>query len=227
MAVSGYSGRQRICDTCFELHSSAQGAQLNDDLNVSKQIEATLKAGLKEKKEQVAWCEEFLRSVGSHDPAAAASSFSEEESADMDGNVQRMQLIKVASLSWLTTESTVAEKRVVLQQLTKECAKFQEELDSSAARAHGLKARNDALEKELAQSGNRSELEAAQELAARELSESQRELAGLVQRRMALEDQQRSTSSFSFLSFDSRAAFNERVSGCRRGACARSACNVM
>mmetsp|Transcript_72304 Transcript_72304/g.172362 ORF Transcript_72304/g.172362 Transcript_72304/m.172362 type:complete len:296 (-) Transcript_72304:12-899(-) len=224
--LSGFQSKQRVCDTCFELHSSVQGAEL-DGLNASKQIEASLKAGLKEKKDQVDWCEAFLTSVKDHCPEAAASSSSTSPPTNgdqdamyevEDASEQRQLLIRAAHSSWEATEKKAVAKREEAATLSKECAKLQEELDGSAARVHSLKVRNEAVQKELQEAGTRMELETQNEIYARALREAHRELEGLKQRREALEGSMSRTSSF-LSAFSNDSAFSRRLEGCRRATC--------
>ncbi|CAJ1398930.1 unnamed protein product [Effrenium voratum] len=191
---------ERVCDTCYDLLQHDNGRPVNESFLENKQVEASLKADLREKQQQEEWFRSFLTQV-----AGAAED-------------ELPQLIANAAARWQSLCRLRGQEDQALQQLKLECLQLEGECrEREAALAAGQKIVK-ALEQELKA---KPQLQRECEQLQRTNNSLQQELAGLQQRSHALESQLPSSRTGSFLSVGSSFQSVSRIEGCRRG------CGVM
>ncbi|CAJ1460661.1 unnamed protein product [Effrenium voratum] len=113
---------ERVCDTCYDLLQHDNGRPVNESFLENKQVEASLKADLREKQQQEEWFRSFLTQV-----AGAAED-------------ELPQLIANAAARWQSLCRLRGQEDQALQQLKLECLQLEGECrEREAALAAGQK----------------------------------------------------------------------------------------
>ncbi|CAK9098543.1 unnamed protein product [Durusdinium trenchii] len=189
--LSSYGKEERVCDSCFDLLQHDKGRPVNEQFVEQKQIEASLKADLREKQQQEEWFRSFLAQVAAANGNAHARAV--EELPQLIANGQRR---------WRETCQQLQKDGEELEQLQEKGNQLELQGRARASSLQELQRTVQHMQKDLKVKQKRFAWPEGPALQSQcdELQRStillQQELSGLQQRRAALEDlQERSEGS--------------------------------